>query len=122
LANPVDSPNGRAFTHVLQNQGLTGLLGSSYPQEMVQRDLRHDTRLRIFSGSANPSLAQVSSRILCFCLIIVAKKETGWLRNINPTSLLSEEVSDMSCWIIFRLYVMNHETLCGEVIAPSIII
>lgn len=58
LANPVDSPNGKAFIPVLQKQGLTGLLGSSYPQEMVQRDLRHDTRLRIFSGSANPSLAQ----------------------------------------------------------------
>lgn len=63
LANPVDSPNGRAFTPVLQSQSLTGLLGSSYPQEMVQRDLRHDTRLRIFSGSANPSLAQ---EIACY--------------------------------------------------------
>uniref|UniRef100_A0A0C9QTV7 ribose-phosphate diphosphokinase n=1 Tax=Wollemia nobilis TaxID=56998 RepID=A0A0C9QTV7_9CONI len=63
LANQIDSPNGRAFMPVLQNQGMAGLLSSKYPQEMVERDLRHDTRLRIFSGSANPSLAQ---EIACY--------------------------------------------------------
>eukprot|EP01018_Ginkgo_biloba_P039643 Gb_35442 [translate_table: standard] len=63
LANPVEYPNGRPFIPVLQNQSLNGLLSSKDPQETVQQDLRRDTRLRIFSGTANPSLSQ---EIACY--------------------------------------------------------
>ncbi|KAH9297063.1 hypothetical protein KI387_028745, partial [Taxus chinensis] len=63
LANRVDSQNGRPLVPFLQNQGMTGLLNSRYPQEMIERDLQRDTRLSIFSGSANPSLAQ---EIACY--------------------------------------------------------
>lgn len=63
LVNRVDSQNGRPYIPLLQNQGMTGLHRSRHPQEMVERDFQQDTRLRIFSGSANPSLAQ---EIACY--------------------------------------------------------
>ncbi|XP_057829411.2 ribose-phosphate pyrophosphokinase 1 [Cryptomeria japonica] len=63
LVNRVDSQNGRPYIPLLQNQGMNGLLRSSHPQEMVEKGFQHDSRLRIFSGSANPSLAQ---EIACY--------------------------------------------------------
>ncbi|XP_038971444.1 ribose-phosphate pyrophosphokinase 1 [Phoenix dactylifera] len=56
LLEPLRSVNG-ALPHipVLNDQMLPGLLTTPHLQE---RHNTHDTRLRIFSGTANPSLAQ----------------------------------------------------------------
>jgi len=47
---------------VINDQTLPGFLTATSREEM--RD-KHDIRLRIFSGTANPSLAQVSISKIC---------------------------------------------------------
>ncbi|KAI3852826.1 hypothetical protein MKX03_028660 [Papaver bracteatum] len=62
LIEPLGFENGKPFIPVLNEQSLPNYLASNsrYPQTLANQN---DTRLRIFSGTANPALSQ---EIACY--------------------------------------------------------
>eukprot|EP00252_Welwitschia_mirabilis_P007607 TRINITY_DN19144_c0_g1_i1.p1 TRINITY_DN19144_c0_g1~~TRINITY_DN19144_c0_g1_i1.p1 ORF type:complete len:413 (+),score=80.93 TRINITY_DN19144_c0_g1_i1:364-1602(+) len=62
VTSHIDCPDHRTYSLTYQNRSLNGFL-SARPPQLVEQDSPQNTKLRIFSGTANPSLAQ---EIACY--------------------------------------------------------
>ncbi|XP_042520645.1 ribose-phosphate pyrophosphokinase 2, chloroplastic-like [Macadamia integrifolia] len=60
LVEPLKYCNGKPSIPVHNGQAVPNFLSSRHPDSIINKS---DTRLRIFSGTANPSLSQVNNLV-----------------------------------------------------------
>ncbi|RVW15538.1 Ribose-phosphate pyrophosphokinase 1 [Vitis vinifera] len=98
LVEPVKFNNGRPFIPVLREPTLPNFLSSKDMEETINKN---DTRLRIFSGTANPALSQLEGD-----LHIITKRGSSKLLGLWRT-ITSGKMEEIACYMGLELGKIN---------------